>query len=178
MFVSTEEIIQAVIGDDVILPCHTVFDKNNSKVTWKHRDQIVHTYQYGKDCLTNQDTNFKNRTSLFHDEMTRGNLSLKLTNVTERDAGNYSCEVPEHPEHNITLVVERKPTKGPVHVTILYIGLSLGGLFIGALIGIVWKKYGNTSRCAGRDRRERNRAGIRESFPMRINMENPNDAAS
>lgn len=103
MFVSTE--IQAVIGDDVILPCHTVFDKNNSKVTWKHSGQIVHTYQYGKDYLTNQDTNFKNRTSLFHDEMTRGNLSLKLTNVTERDAGNYSCEVPEHPEHNITLVV-------------------------------------------------------------------------
>lgn len=93
MFVSTE--IQAVIGDDVILPCHTVFDKNNSKVTWKHSNQIVHTYQYGKDYLTNQDTNFKNRTSLFHDEMTRGNLSLKLTNVTEQDEGNYTCFVPK-----------------------------------------------------------------------------------
>ncbi|XP_038588143.1 uncharacterized protein LOC119912936 [Micropterus salmoides] len=93
----SHEPVKAVVGDDVILPCHLEppFDVKTLTVEWKCNKSIVHVYRSMKDYLDNQDQKFKGRTSFFDDEMTRGNISLKLTNVTEQDAGNYSCFVPK-----------------------------------------------------------------------------------
>lgn len=103
MFVSSEQpkvigsTVKAAVGEDVILPCHLEppFNVTNLTVEWKFTGNLVHLYRSREDDLTDQHLNFKNRTSLFKDEMVKGNISLKLTNVTENDAGNYTCNVPK-----------------------------------------------------------------------------------
>ncbi|XP_051251034.1 uncharacterized protein LOC127360621 isoform X4 [Dicentrarchus labrax] len=84
------------VGYDVILPCHLEppFDVRTLTVKWTRNKTVVHVSRHGKDYLNDQDENFRNRTSLFHEEMTNGNISLKLTKVTELDAGSYTCNVP------------------------------------------------------------------------------------
>lgn len=88
--------VNVTIGDDAILPCHLEpeFDLKTQTVEWRRDQTIVHVYRNRDDDPVPQDESFRGRTSLFPDEMTRGNISLKLTNVTEQDAGEYRCFVP------------------------------------------------------------------------------------
>ncbi|XP_043954851.1 uncharacterized protein LOC122821060 isoform X2 [Gambusia affinis] len=55
------------------------------------------------------DPKYQNRTSMFHDEFKKGNISLKLTNVSKEDGGNYTCFVPKLQSQvrkgNVTLYV-------------------------------------------------------------------------
>ncbi|XP_018558741.1 CD276 antigen [Lates calcarifer] len=88
--------VKAAVGEDVILPCHLEPPHNVTTLTvvWKFNGNIVHLYRSKRDDLT-EHLNFKDRTSLFKDEMVKGNISLKLTSVTENDEGNYTCNVPK-----------------------------------------------------------------------------------
>ncbi|KAK2886742.1 hypothetical protein Q8A73_020688 [Channa argus] len=43
------------------------------------------------DQLVHQDQNFRNRTSLFKEQISRGNASLQLTRVRVQDQGRYKC---------------------------------------------------------------------------------------
>uniref|UniRef100_A0A3Q0RKU0 Ig-like domain-containing protein n=1 Tax=Amphilophus citrinellus TaxID=61819 RepID=A0A3Q0RKU0_AMPCI len=54
-------------------------------------DLHVHSYYYSKDQLGHQDQRFRNRTSLFKDQISRGNASLQLTGVQVQDQGRYKC---------------------------------------------------------------------------------------
>uniref|UniRef100_A0A3B5B1L5 Ig-like domain-containing protein n=1 Tax=Stegastes partitus TaxID=144197 RepID=A0A3B5B1L5_9TELE len=72
-----------------ILPCsfqvapHVV-------IHWIHltTGRRVHSYYENKDQLGNQD---QNRTSLFKEQISRGNASLQLTGVKVQDEGRYFC---------------------------------------------------------------------------------------
>uniref|UniRef100_A0A671TPQ6 Ig-like domain-containing protein n=1 Tax=Sparus aurata TaxID=8175 RepID=A0A671TPQ6_SPAAU len=85
--------VKVLVSDDIILPCHL-----------ERGPGLDHVYRNRRDDPVSQDQNFKGRTSLFQDEMTRGNISLKLTDVTEQDAGNYTCSVPKLQRSSVTLV--------------------------------------------------------------------------
>ena len=113
-------------GQDAILPCHLEppFHVTTQMVEWKRYGQQVHLYRSKADSLDDQDENFRNRTSLFHDEMDNGNISLKLTNVTEVDAGNYTCHVRFKNEYglfevriyNVTLIVGKYAASNLIHI--------------------------------------------------------------
>ncbi|XP_026225387.1 myelin-oligodendrocyte glycoprotein-like [Anabas testudineus] len=116
----SHEPVRAVVGEDVILPCHLEppFDVTTLRVDWKFNGQFVHVYRSLKDDPDPQHEQFKHRTSLFHDEMHKGNISLKLTNVSEADKGHYTCYVPKLESQvkkgSVTLIVdpvERKDQK-------------------------------------------------------------------
>ncbi|XP_038588280.1 butyrophilin-like protein 2 isoform X2 [Micropterus salmoides] len=115
--IGSHEPVKVVVGEDVILPCHLEppFDMTTLTVEWKYHEGIVHLYRHRTDYLADQEKNFKGRTSLFRDEMSRGNISLKLTNVTEQDEGNYTCFVPklgsQLREGYVMLIVEKKPER-------------------------------------------------------------------
>ena len=81
------------MGDDVILPCHIQppVDVDNGTMEW---NRPVRPLQDGGDTAEEVDQAFKQRTSLFHDELSRGNISLKLSRVQISDAGTYQCSVP------------------------------------------------------------------------------------
>ena len=93
--IGSNETVKVVAGHDAILPCYLKppFNVTPQMVEWKHDGKQVHLYRSKADSLDDQDKNFRKRTSLFQDKMVKGNLSLKLTNVTEADAGNYTCRV-------------------------------------------------------------------------------------
>uniref|UniRef100_A0A4W6G5J8 Butyrophilin subfamily 3 member A2-like Ig-C domain-containing protein n=1 Tax=Lates calcarifer TaxID=8187 RepID=A0A4W6G5J8_LATCA len=51
----------------------------------------VHSFYRNKDQLGLQDQYFRNRTSLFKDQISRGNASLQLTGVEVQDQDRYRC---------------------------------------------------------------------------------------
>ncbi|XP_071340633.1 V-set domain-containing T-cell activation inhibitor 1-like isoform X2 [Trachinotus anak] len=54
-------------------------------------DRPVHSFYHNQDQLKLQDQHFRNRTSLFKDQISRGNTSLLLTGVKVQDQGRYKC---------------------------------------------------------------------------------------
>nr|XP_049605913.1 uncharacterized protein LOC125986308 [Syngnathus scovelli] len=71
------------IGDDVAIHWKRV---SPSKLQ-------VHSFYYEKDQLQEQDQHFRGRTSLFKENIPKGNASLLLTNVLVADEGTYMCYV-------------------------------------------------------------------------------------
>ena len=90
----------AMVGDDVILPCHIEPPVNMEKETvlWYRTDlwrsSSVHLLRDGRVDSWRQNPSYKQRTSLFSDQLSHGNISLKLSRVMLSDQGTYNCSVP------------------------------------------------------------------------------------
>ncbi|XP_029028557.1 myelin-oligodendrocyte glycoprotein-like [Betta splendens] len=162
--IGSDQPVQAVVGDDVILPCHMepLVDVTTLAVEWTTRNgAVVHKYKSQKDDTDIQNDQFKGRTSLFHDEMHKGNISLKLTNVTLTDAGNYTCSVRKRlqkKKDNVELFVDSIDKKGRdvnSKTTALTAGLTVPAVVIliaGVVAGLIWwkrqRKYRqNVTKC-------------------------------
>ncbi|XP_031707007.1 butyrophilin subfamily 3 member A2-like [Anarrhichthys ocellatus] len=101
--------IVAAPGDDVILLCHVKPALNVTALTveWSRPDlkpdpedrlsrvKYVHFYRNTKDIPDMKISSFVNRTTLFKDGLARGNISLKITNVTLSDEGRFRCFIPK-----------------------------------------------------------------------------------
>ncbi|XP_071340637.1 V-set domain-containing T-cell activation inhibitor 1-like [Trachinotus anak] len=85
--------VSCVFMENCILPCSFQGD-TDVVIYWTQvtaGNRLVHSYQPNKDKLTNQDQHFRGRTSLFKDQISRGNASLLLTGVEVQDQGRYEC---------------------------------------------------------------------------------------
>uniref|UniRef100_A0A667ZMZ4 Ig-like domain-containing protein n=1 Tax=Myripristis murdjan TaxID=586833 RepID=A0A667ZMZ4_9TELE len=105
---STEE-VRAVVGENVTLPCQTEPPKDLQSLTveWKNNESYVHLYRHGQDDHDLQQPQYTNRTILSHEDLIKGNLSLKLLHVQLSDQGNYTCSV-------VKLSEKEKITRGHV----------------------------------------------------------------
>ncbi|XP_042257890.1 myelin-oligodendrocyte glycoprotein-like isoform X2 [Thunnus maccoyii] len=135
---STQPII-ASPGDDVILPCHLdpEFNVKGLTVEWSKPDlkpdpsdrlsrvAYVHLYRDRREVPDMKIPAYLNRTELFTDELERGNISLKIMNVTLADEGRYRCFIPKLESRVqfaiVELVVESKSdetwtTETPLHL--------------------------------------------------------------
>ncbi|XP_051743780.1 butyrophilin subfamily 1 member A1-like isoform X6 [Ctenopharyngodon idella] len=87
----------AVAGEDVILPCSVKPNISvvDMRVEWSRSDrkdsQLVHLYEDHEDRNTEQIQSYRGRTELNHQELQRGNTSLKLSTVQISDEGHYKC---------------------------------------------------------------------------------------
>uniref|UniRef100_A0A672ZB58 Ig-like domain-containing protein n=1 Tax=Sphaeramia orbicularis TaxID=375764 RepID=A0A672ZB58_9TELE len=88
--------IEVVPGDDVILPCHVepVQDVVAMTIEWSRPDldpMFVYLWRARQDNTYMKNPMYTGRTSLSVDELKKGNMSLKLTNVQLSDRGTYTC---------------------------------------------------------------------------------------
>ncbi|KAL0196756.1 hypothetical protein M9458_005296, partial [Cirrhinus mrigala] len=87
----------AVAGEDVILPCSVKSSTSvvDIRLEWFRPDlkeaQLVHLYEDNEDRNTDQIESYRGRTELNHQELQRGNASLKLSSVQVSDEGRYKC---------------------------------------------------------------------------------------
>ncbi|XP_035981037.1 LOW QUALITY PROTEIN: CD276 antigen [Fundulus heteroclitus] len=85
--------VSCVLSESCMLPCQ--FQSGSEPlIHWYHvsdGDSLVHSYYKDQDQLQHQVENFKNRTSLFQDQISRGNASLLLRRVKVQDEGKYKC---------------------------------------------------------------------------------------
>ncbi|CAL8400178.1 unnamed protein product [Gadus morhua 'NCC'] len=85
--------VGCVFGGSCVLPCR--FQPNSDTILhWvkkNGKDVQVHSYYDDKDQLGYQDPLYKGRTSLFNDQISGGNASLRLARVNLQDQGRYLC---------------------------------------------------------------------------------------
>uniref|UniRef100_A0A3P8NYK2 Ig-like domain-containing protein n=1 Tax=Astatotilapia calliptera TaxID=8154 RepID=A0A3P8NYK2_ASTCA len=103
--------VVAMIGDDIILPCHLepAVDAVDLTVDWSRKDlkpRSVYVRREGVELLTEQNPLYTGRTSLSVNKLQCGDVSMKLSTVQLSDAGTYKCLVPKfNAETVVTLAV-------------------------------------------------------------------------
>ncbi|XP_042372297.1 myelin-oligodendrocyte glycoprotein-like [Plectropomus leopardus] len=107
--IGSPEAVVAVVGDDVILPCHVEpkFNVQGLTVEWSKPDlkpdpldrlsrvEYVHLYRDRQEVPDMKIWSYIRRTELFTDQLRDGNISLKIRNVTLADEGRYRCFIPK-----------------------------------------------------------------------------------
>uniref|UniRef100_A0A0F8ADA9 Butyrophilin subfamily 2 member A1 n=1 Tax=Larimichthys crocea TaxID=215358 RepID=A0A0F8ADA9_LARCR len=91
--------ILAMVGDDVILPCHLepAEDAFSMTVEWARLDlnpRFVHVRRDSAEFLAHQNPSYVGRTSVSSTKLKHGDVSLKLSNVRLSDEGIYRCYIP------------------------------------------------------------------------------------
>uniref|UniRef100_A0A3B3V5C4 Ig-like domain-containing protein n=1 Tax=Poecilia latipinna TaxID=48699 RepID=A0A3B3V5C4_9TELE len=84
--------VSCLFMQSCILPC-SLYNGDELILHWSYTkgDLNVHSFYQNQDQLGNQNQRFRNRTSVFKDQIPRNNLSLKLTGVKLQDEGRYKC---------------------------------------------------------------------------------------
>ncbi|XP_041925775.1 erythroid membrane-associated protein-like isoform X1 [Alosa sapidissima] len=103
--------IIVVTGEELLLPCYLSpnISAENMTVTWllNHTGALVHLYTNGSDRNYQQHADYRGRTALLKEELSSGNTSLKLTNVTVSDEANYTCSIQDgHWHEEISLQIK------------------------------------------------------------------------
>uniref|UniRef100_A0A672HJK9 Ig-like domain-containing protein n=1 Tax=Salarias fasciatus TaxID=181472 RepID=A0A672HJK9_SALFA len=102
--------VLAMLGVDVVLPCHLepAADETKSTVEWSRSDlspRFVHLRRDVVDLPKKQHLSYAGRTHLSSSRLKHGDLSLRLSNVKLSDEGKYSCIVPGKTSTEVHLLV-------------------------------------------------------------------------
>ncbi|XP_039538346.1 CD276 antigen [Pimephales promelas] len=105
---------EGVEGGSVVISCshrRIAFEEKQLTVYWRHNDtRNVHDIIHGKVSVKEQHPAYKNRTEVLPDELKKGRILLKLTDLQLSDRGTYICFVPDVGVHPSTqLVVKERP---------------------------------------------------------------------
>ncbi|KAL4007926.1 hypothetical protein ACER0C_001778 [Sarotherodon galilaeus] len=101
--------ITAMIGDDILLPCHLepAVDAVDLTVDWSRtnlKPRSVYVRREGVELLTEQNPSYTGRTSLSVSKLQCGDVSLKLSTVKPSDAGTYKCLVPKFNAETVVML--------------------------------------------------------------------------
>ncbi|XP_043533751.1 butyrophilin subfamily 1 member A1-like [Chiloscyllium plagiosum] len=95
--VGPDHSLEAIAGEDAVLECQLVPDifLSSMVVQWfkSGLSSPVHVYRNGEDDITVQHKDYQGRTELFKDELTKGNISLRIRNIKRFDRGEYICSI-------------------------------------------------------------------------------------
>ncbi|MCI4377159.1 hypothetical protein PGIGA_G00200580, partial [Pangasianodon gigas] len=108
----------AVAGEDLVLPCFlkpstSAVDMRVEWIKLDVKDSLVHLYNDHEDRNEGQAQLYRGRTSLFKEELQKGNTSLKLSAVRVSDEGRYKCLVEDKSWYDdiiVNVIVEAQGT--------------------------------------------------------------------
>ncbi|KAG8009606.1 HERV-H LTR-associating protein 2 [Nibea albiflora] len=144
--------LTCVLMESCILPCK--FHAGDDVVIhWIHvtaGDTYVHSFYHDEDQLKNQGQRFRNRTSLFKEQIPRGNASLRLTRVETEDQGKYKCltSIPVETQSRTSFVNLKVEGGSDNKNTAIITGVVSGILVLGIIGGL-------TGFCLRRQRNQR-----------------------
>ncbi|KAG7220254.1 hypothetical protein INR49_018310, partial [Caranx melampygus] len=165
---STEP-IQAEEGDDVRVRFRLdpLVDLSNHTLDVSRpdlSDEVVHAYRDRKDLSEAQMTWYRNRTTLLHEDLQRGRVTLKISSVQLGDSGQYRLFVPDlntvcdvglrvaekGRHHRTTTEAPRTSSKTPepdpprqndaAIVAGVVGGVGGGALLLGLIVGVLVKR--------------------------------------
>uniref|UniRef100_A0A8C4YZC7 Ig-like domain-containing protein n=1 Tax=Gadus morhua TaxID=8049 RepID=A0A8C4YZC7_GADMO len=89
-------LLEALVGDDVTLSVDTKTssDIGENVMEWSRTDlnpDIVHRHENRRTIYEHQNPAYRGRTMLSAEDLDRGIISLKLSDVRLADEGNYTC---------------------------------------------------------------------------------------
>ncbi|XP_058133234.1 butyrophilin subfamily 1 member A1-like [Dasypus novemcinctus] len=113
----------ALVGEDVVLPCHLspLMDAQSMEVIWfqVHPFVLVHHYKNFQDHIEQQRPEYRGRTEFLKDNITKGQVSLRIHHIRPSDGGEYSCSF-ESPtyfnEANFQVLVTGSGTAPHIHI--------------------------------------------------------------
>ncbi|XP_078137941.1 butyrophilin subfamily 1 member A1-like [Centroberyx gerrardi] len=114
--------IVAILGDDIILPCHLepAMDAVAMTLEWTRPDLnpiFVHLWRDGRELLINKNPSYMGRTSLFINKLKHGDISLKLSKVKLSDEGKYRCFIPTLGRDSIVQLVVGAVSSPVIEIT-------------------------------------------------------------
>ncbi|KAI5085845.1 butyrophilin-like protein 3 [Silurus meridionalis] len=142
--VGPEAPLVAVAGQDLVLPCFITPSTSavDMTVEWLRLNKVVslvHLYKDHKDRHGDQDQSYRRRTSLFKDELQKGNTSLKLSALRVSDEGAYKCLIENkswYDDITVHIIVEGKvfaAWKWIVGISVLACLLAVGLIITAAI---------------------------------------------
>uniref|UniRef100_UPI003AABD333 butyrophilin subfamily 1 member A1-like n=1 Tax=Centroberyx gerrardi TaxID=166262 RepID=UPI003AABD333 len=126
--------IVAIVGDDIILPCHLepAMDAVAMTLEWTRPDldpRFVHVRRYRQELVDKKHPSYEGRTSLFIDKLQHGDISLKLSKVKLSDEGKYRCFLPSLDRDSIVELVVGA-FSSPV-ISLVGLNKASGGVVLG-----------------------------------------------
>ncbi|XP_078137934.1 butyrophilin-like protein 10 [Centroberyx gerrardi] len=114
--------IVAIVGDDIILPCHLelAMDAFAMTLEWARPDLdpgFVHVWRDGQELELSKHPSYEGRTSLFIDKLKHGDISLKLSKVKLSDEGRYRCFLPSLDRDSIVQLVVGAVSSPVIEIT-------------------------------------------------------------
>ncbi|KAB5526182.1 hypothetical protein PHYPO_G00148770 [Pangasianodon hypophthalmus] len=138
--VQSVHVVEAILGETVILPCTKQTNQTTQTVYWRYSDSTtVFDIISGEVKFDEQDPVYKGRVVCFPLEFAKGNFSIKLSNVKQFHEGIYTCNFPStltpqtiqlnikesHPRKH-EIVLENGDTRGQPHIFLLFSAALLG----------------------------------------------------
>ncbi|KAK2906648.1 hypothetical protein Q8A67_005633 [Cirrhinus molitorella] len=109
---SLHQIVEGTKESTVILKCsHRSIDLEENQLTvhWRHNNtRNVFDIIRGKVSIEKQNPAYKNRSEVLTEELKKGNIFLRLTNLQHSDKGIYLCFVPVLGIHHSTQLVVKE----------------------------------------------------------------------
>ncbi|XP_043827492.1 erythroid membrane-associated protein-like isoform X2 [Dromiciops gliroides] len=88
--------ITALVGGEAIFHCHLYPQKDarDMEVMWFHEKHsgLIHHYRDEQDQMQNQLPEYQGRTEFLRENISSGNVTLKLSNISLSDEGKYLCK--------------------------------------------------------------------------------------
>ncbi|XP_060715788.1 uncharacterized protein LOC132839053 isoform X4 [Tachysurus vachellii] len=95
VLVQSIETREAFVGDTVILPCSINRTVVSVDVFWRdNEEKVLVDIIKSKEDFSEQSPEYRDRVQTFQTDITNGNFSIKLSNVTLSDSRNYTCNTP------------------------------------------------------------------------------------
>ncbi|XP_071468048.1 butyrophilin subfamily 1 member A1-like isoform X2 [Marmota flaviventris] len=94
----------AKVGAEAVFSCHLnpSTDAQDMEIRWFHakNSELVHYYRNSQDILEKQHPEYHRRTELLKDQISQGQVALRIHPIRTSDGGDYNCSFASSTHHS------------------------------------------------------------------------------